>query len=121
MQYSKIISEHFSQPQNVGPMAGAQYLGEATNAACMDTLRLYLQVEGGRVIAATFQAEGCVPSIALGSFLTSWVMGKSISELSGTTALELEEAVGGLPRTKKHAAVLAAEALWNLRPNCAAR
>lgn len=111
MKYSEIIEDHFTNPRNVGELEAASNIGEATNEVCMDKLRLSLRIVNGTVTDATFRAEGCVPSIAVGSFLTEWMLGKSHSDLLSITPEQIEEAVGGLPRTKKHAAHLALEAL----------
>ncbi len=86
-------------------------MGEATNEACMDRLKLYLRVEDGCITACTFQAEGCPPTIALGSFLTQYLRNRTVDSVRSLTERELEELVDGLPRTKRHAAMLAIDAL----------
>ncbi len=111
MKYSETIQDHFQNPRHTGPLAGANAVGSAENGVCLDTMRLFLRVTGGVVEAASFQAEGCVPSIACGSFLAEAVIGKRTGELENWTANTIEQAVGGLPSTKKHAAFLAADAL----------
>jgi nitrogen fixation NifU-like protein len=111
VKYSAIIDDHFANPRNVGEMADANLVGESTNEVCLDKLRLWLRMDGDRVAAVTFRAEGCVPSLAMGSFLTEYLPGHSIEALRGLTPELLDEAVGGLPRTKKHAAHLGFEAL----------
>lgn len=111
MKYSEIIESHFANPRNVGELDGATHTGDATNEVCLDKLRLSLRLSEGIVIEARFRAEGCVPSIAVGSFLTEWLIGKALKELLALGAEDIEGAIGGLPRTKKHAAHLALEAL----------
>jgi NifU-like protein involved in Fe-S cluster formation len=112
MKYSDIIAQHFESPRNLGAMEDADAIGEAENAVCLDTLRLFLKFdENGSVIRASFQAEGCVPTIACGSFLTETIIGRTVEDLRGLDAEWFESRVGGLPATKKHAAILAIEAL----------
>jgi NifU-like protein involved in Fe-S cluster formation len=111
MKYSETIHDHFRNPRHIGPLPGATAVGSAENGVCLDTLRLFLRVKDGAVEAASFQAEGCVPSIACGSFLAEAVIGRRVQELARWDAETIEEAVGGLPSTKKHAAALAADAL----------
>jgi NifU-like protein involved in Fe-S cluster formation len=111
MKYNATIIDHFNNPRNAGALASANAIGEATNDVCLDVLKLYLRVNGDVVAEATFQAEGCVPSIACGSFLTEYVRGRSVAELRSVDAAALEAALGGLPTTKKHAAHLGADAL----------
>lgn len=113
MNYSPVITEHFHSPRNVGALTDATAVGEATNEACMDRLRFYLRIKNGVVEAATFQAEGCVPTIAVGSVLSEYVVGKSPQDILAMSCHDIEELLGGLPRTKLHVAILAVEALQN--------
>jgi NifU-like protein involved in Fe-S cluster formation len=111
MKYSNIIMSHFHNPVNNGALEGANATGEARNEACMDYMRLYLRIEQQVVVAASFVAEGCVPVIATGSYLTNWVIGKTAPEILAATAKQVESGLGGLPATKKHAAILAIDVL----------
>ena len=43
--------------------------GEATNPVCGDLLQLYLKVADNRITAASFQAQGCPPTVAAASVL----------------------------------------------------
>ena len=109
MKYSDTILRHFEHPARVGEPARWNAHGEATNPVCMDRMRLYLLVAAGRVTDAGFRAEGCVPTLAAGSWLADWVVGRTTVELAALTVEAIEEALGGLPATKRHAAHLAAE------------
>jgi NifU-like protein involved in Fe-S cluster formation len=111
VKYSAIIQEHFQRPRNVGILPDATATGEATNEACLDHLRLYIRVRDSRIEACTFQAEGCVPTIAVASVLTEYLVGRSVAEARTVDEHLIEELVQGLPRTKKHAAILAVDAL----------
>lgn len=111
MKYNAKVMEHFANPRNVGVLPDANAVGEATNEACMDRMKLYLRVEGDCVKAATFQVEGCVPCIAAGSVLTEKISGIEKSQLEKLDADWLLCELNDLPATKKHAAYLAIEAL----------
>ena len=69
-------------------------------------LRLSAHFEDGRVAEARFQVRGCTASIAAGSALTEWMIGKTRAELDGLTAGIIEQALGGLEPASKHAAML---------------
>lgn len=114
MTYTPEITDHFTRPRNAGHLPEATHTAEATNEACLDHLRLNLRVEGETVMACTFQAQGCVPVLALGSWVTLYAGGKTISQLKELTAGEVERLVGGLPKSKKHAAYLLIEVLQAL-------
>jgi nitrogen fixation NifU-like protein len=92
-------------------MHNASAVAEESNPVCGDRLRLYLQVAGLEIRAATFLAYGCPPSIACGSALTELLQGKTIDEAALVTKQEIVDAVGGLPSRKHHAAALAIETL----------
>lgn len=111
MHYSDTIRDHFEHPRHCGTLGGATVTAECVNGTCLDRLRLYLRIEAGNVAAAAFQAEGCVPALAAGSFLAEHATGRSVDELRALTAAELEAAMGGLPRAKRHATQLAVETL----------
>ena len=111
MKYGRIILEHFNSPRNVGELENAQVVVHATNPVCMDMLKLYLRIESGAVAEATFLAQGCVPSIAVGSILTKVLIGKRRDYIEELTISRIEELLGGLPHAKKHAAYLAGEVL----------
>lgn len=87
--------------------------GHAENPACGDSMRFFARVEQGIVLDISCQTFGCAPSVAAGSMLTEMVKGKNL-EVVEINAPLIEEALGGLPAIKKHAAVLAADAFENL-------
>jgi len=109
--YNPTVLEHLDNPRNVGEMADATAHGVATNPVCGDLLHLYLKLADGRIHAASFQVEGCPPSIAAGSLLTELLPGKTVAEARALKAKDISAALGGLPRNKEHCAVLAVDAL----------
>ncbi len=77
-------------------------------------LRLSARFEEGRVAEVRYQTRGCTASIAAGSALTEWMMGKSREELKTLTPGVIEELVDGLEPASKHAAVLCVDAAKKL-------
>ena len=104
--YSALLLEHFRNPRNVGELEPPAVTVEVTNPACGDILRLSARFESDRVLEARYRTRGCTASIAAGSALTEWMLGKSKAELRGVRVAEIEKAVGGLQPESKHAAVL---------------
>ena len=109
--YSETVLDHFERPRNNGELEDANAVGYMTNPVCGDTLLLMLRVERDRIEDARWQSDGCVASIAASSLLSELVRGKSIEEASALTREAVVEALGGLPASKLHASVLAADAL----------
>lgn len=112
MAYSAQLLDHFRNPRHAGELAEATAVAEAANPVCGDTIKLWLRVEKGRVIAASFKAAGCVPAIACGSWLAERLAGgESVAALNAIAPEEIEAGIGGLPAASRHAAQLAVDAL----------
>lgn len=111
MSYSAQVLDHFRNPRHAGELALANRVAEASNPACGDVIRLWLQTEQGLVKAASFKAAGCVPAIACGSWLAERIVGRSLDEVRLIAPEDVEAGLGGLPAASKHAAQLAVDAL----------
>jgi len=109
--YSETVMDHFERPRNHGELADANAVGYMTNPVCGDTLLLMLRVLDGRIEEARWQSDGCAASIAASSVLSELVRGRSLAEAESITREAVVEALGGLPLSKLHASVLAADAL----------
>jgi nitrogen fixation protein NifU and related proteins len=109
--YSGRLLDHFQNPRNAGELPPPAVTVEVSNPACGDILRLSVRFEHGLVAAARYKTRGCTASIAAGSALTEWMLGKTRAELAALTPALLEEALDGLPPASRHAAVLSADAV----------
>jgi nitrogen fixation NifU-like protein len=109
--YTEKVMDHFMNPRNVGEIENADGVGEVGNPACGDMMRLYVKVEGGRVLDAKFRTFGCGAAIASSSMLTEMIKGKTIGEVRAITNQQVSEALGGLPEVKIHCSVMAEEAV----------
>ena len=104
--HSDLLLEHFRNPRNIGQLPSPAITVDVTNPACGDLLRLSARFEDHKVVEARFQVRGCTASIAAGSALSEWMLGKTRAQLQGLTAETIERALGGLEPASKHAAVL---------------
>ena len=104
--YSERLLDHFKNPRNTGELDPPAISVEVSIPACGDILRLSARFENGIVAEARYKVRGCTASIATGSALTEWMVGKSHAELRELNAAVLDEAVGGLIPESRHAAAL---------------
>ena len=111
MEYSATLIDHFRNPRNAGMMRKPDGVGEGEYEQCMDLARFYLRVRDGRVEEARFQAYGCGPTLAACSAGTELAAGAALEELAEIREARIEEAVGGLPAERRHAAAVVARAL----------
>jgi nitrogen fixation protein NifU and related proteins len=109
--YSDVVQDHFEHPRNVGMLEHADAEAEVMNPACGDIMRLYLQIDGERIVAAKFQTQGCPAAIAAGSMTTEMLVGLTLEEASGFKQDAVNEALGGLPPQKVHSSVLVEDAV----------
>lgn len=109
--YNPTVLAHLESPRNAGALADATAQGIATNPVCGDRLHLYIKVTADQIAAASFQVQGCPPSIAAGSVLTELITGLTLEEARALKPPDVTRVLGGLPRNKEHCAVLAIDAL----------
>jgi len=109
--YSDTVMEHFMNPRNVGEIEKADGEGTVGNPACGDIMKMTLKIENNIIVDAKFKTFGCGAAIASSSMATELIKGKSITEALELTNTAVTEALGGLPKVKRHCSVLAEEAL----------
>ena len=110
--YSEQVLNEFFNPQNVGVIKGASGVGKVGNPACGDIMKVYIMVEGDKIVDAKFQTFGCAAAIASSSVATRMVIGKTIEEALKITNQDVIRELGGeMPSAKIHCSILAEEAI----------
>ena len=110
--YTEAVHDHFLRPHNVGPLEGANAIGEVGSLTCGDALKLYLKINDQQIIEdASFETFGCASAIASSSVLTDMVKGMSVEDALKITNKDITNALGGLPKQKMHCSVMGQEAL----------
>ena len=100
--YSKKILSEFLEPQNYGVIRGASGVGKVVSEVGSEIIKIYIKVDGNKVTEAQFQTYGGVVAIALTSFATAWVQGKTIADLEKFTAADLTKLSGEVPEDKSY-------------------
>ncbi len=110
-QYTEKVMEHYEHPRNVGVIEDADGVGIVGNPACGDVMKLTIRVADGVIVDAKFKTFGCGAAIATSSMVTEMVKGKALAEALEISNKAVMEALGGLPKVKRHCSVLAEQAL----------
>ncbi|MBA3534837.1 MAG: iron-sulfur cluster assembly scaffold protein [Ardenticatenales bacterium] len=107
--YNELVQDHYRHPRNLG------HLGQATASARTvrgDTmLEFHVRISGGYIQAASFRAIGCAGTVAAGSAMTEWLIGRSVAEARTVTAQHVLKVLQGLPEERHYCAALAAETI----------
>ena len=93
--YEEHVLDHYEDPYNRGPLAGATHAEDGNNPLCGDKVHVDLKLDDdGRIQQAFFDGEGCVISQASASMLMEQIEGKTVDELKEFTANQMLELFG---------------------------
>jgi tRNA-uridine 2-sulfurtransferase len=106
-----LVEQFLGDASRRGPEPAGAFTGSAGGAPCGDLVRLSLAVSDGRVDRVTFDREGCAATSAAAAAVAELADGVPVLEAARIGPDQIEEALGGLAVTHRHAAVLAADAL----------
>lgn len=111
--FSNVAADHIARPRNVGPLVGATHVGAGGIPGDGPYVRMWLVIENGQVLSASYECNGCPSSTVAGSMLTQVAIGREVERLETMTPQDLLTLVGGLPEGKGYYADLAVSALLN--------
>lgn len=100
--YSEKIMEEFYNPQNYGVIKGANGVGKVVSDIGSEIIKIYISVEGKKIVDAQFQTFGGVVAIACTSFAARLMKGKTLDEVSKLTAAHILELAGEVPENKMY-------------------
>jgi len=106
VKYPLRIIRMCNNPHNLRRLRDANVFARFTGP-CGDSMGFYLRIVNEIVEEATFTTSGCCGSVASGCMLTRLVKGKSVKHSRYVTERDLLDALGGMPREKRHCARLA--------------
>lgn len=113
ISYSDVVLQHFHNPQHFGSFPKNDIdvrTGVAGSASSGDVVRLQIRISDGVITDACFKAQGTCATIAVASWVTTWIIQKSIAQCQALTCAEILDAMQLSP-LRKHSALLVLDAL----------
>jgi tRNA-specific 2-thiouridylase len=107
----ELLEHYLGHDKRRGLAPTGAFSGSAGGAPCGDLVRLSLVVADGRIERVTYDRQGCAASAAAAAAVAELAEGASVLAAARIGPDEIEEELGGLAPTHRHAAMLAADAL----------
>ena len=104
--YNETIIEHFKNPRHIGEIENPDGMALVGDPNCGDHIRLYLKIEGDKIVDIRYKVLGCAAAIATTSILTELVVNKDLDHALAITDDDVIEAAGGIPARKAHCSLL---------------
>jgi nitrogen fixation NifU-like protein len=82
--YQEMILAHSRAPRNYREMEPVDRRVDGFNPLCGDRITVFLRVEDGTVVDASFQGAGCAISVSSASMMTEAILGRPVEEVEAT-------------------------------------
>lgn len=109
--YTDKVYEHFMCPQNAHSIPNADGEGTFGDRSCGDSLTMYIKVENNILTDVGYLVFGCPASVATSSMTSVLAKGRTIGQALTLTDEDIEQALDGLPESKRHCSNLGVSAL----------
>jgi NifU-like protein involved in Fe-S cluster formation len=86
-------------------------VGQSAYTLCRDNLIMFFRLADDHIAEVTFEGKACGPVVAVASYLTGWLKGRSVQSALELSVLNLDAQIGGLPPAKRHALLMVLECL----------
>ena len=104
--YNETILDHFKNPRHIGEIENPDGMALVGDPRCGDHIRLYLKIEGDKIVDVRYKVFGCAAAIATTSILTELALNKDLDDALAITDDDVIEAAGGIPSRKAHCSLL---------------
>lgn len=113
--YPPEINERFLRPNNSGEIEFPSAVGASGSFVCGAALKIFLQIENGKIVAAKFKAAGCGFLFAAADVLCGQIKNEKFAEIGKAIRakenLFKSEFQNEFPAPRKHCLELCAETL----------
>lgn len=116
-RFSEELLERARRPRNMGRDESADLIGIATTEDGPPSVRLFLRLDGRRIVRSTFEASGCGVTLAACSALTELILSKSVEEARVIDESRLDAFLDGVPPDKHYCLRIAVAAMRNALDN----
>ncbi|MFB6100788.1 MAG: iron-sulfur cluster assembly scaffold protein [Candidatus Nanohalobium sp.] len=103
--YKEQILDHNKRPRNTGPL-DTDIWAEGENTSCGDKVKVYLEVEDGKIQDMKHETEGCAICTAVTSILSEELPGKKVSEVENLDKDYVLDFVGDISPMRLKCAML---------------
>jgi len=94
-EYIENILDHYQNPRHRGVLADATVTLKGGNPGCGDIVTLYLKIDDSeRIVAASFEGEGCTISQAAADILTEMIVGKTLEDVKAMDHSDFVDVLG---------------------------
>ncbi len=100
----------WSAPPNMGALPEANARAEL-RGSCGDTIAISIKFDGDQIGAASFETDGCGPSVVCASVTAELAVGKTAEEALDISDSDVLGKAGQIPEDHHHCAFLAVSAL----------
>lgn len=106
-----LLAEYVADRSREAVTPAGAFTGAAGGAACGDLARISLSIDDGVIAGAVFGTEGCAATRAACACVCELVEGGTVLDAALVGADTIDAELGGLSPARRHAAVLAGDAL----------
>lgn len=78
--YQEVILDHSKKPRNFHALDPHSHSAVGHNPLCGDNLKIFVQLDGERIVDVSFVGDGCAISKASASLMTEMAKGKTLAE-----------------------------------------
>lgn len=102
--YTNQIMEEFYNTQNFGALRGASGVGKVVCEEGDEIIKIFIIVDGDKIVEAEYQTFGGVVAIALTSFANKFILGKSIATAKKINIGDIVSMAGEIPENRMYLA-----------------
>ena len=115
--YSTKLMNEFLEPKNYGVIKGASGVGKVVSDIGSEIVKIYIKVENETIVDCQFQTFGGVVAIALTSFATELLLGKTIKNARKIDMKDLSAKAGEIPEDKRYLLSVVTSAIYKALDN----